>query len=154
MNYFEFMENLEKFGFDRLGKSSAFLEHGDWIVGIIGMSGRYQRKGSKAFVICARPKMFAYGDIPKHKYATEPHEYPFKLTRYSFDSGLKYQSNFLRYELDRAPTESDWTSLYKILTSKLPAALDDVGVPDLLSQLKKIGASAWIEKIWIGGENA
>lgn len=150
MNYFEFMENLENFGFERLGKSCAFLEHGDWIVGIIGMSGKFQMKGSKAFAICARPKMFAHGDTPKQNYATELHEYPFKLTRYSFKSDLQYESKFYRYDLDRAPTDSDWTPLYKILTCEFPVALDKVGVSGLSSQLREIEDPAWIEKIWIG----
>ena len=154
MDYSQFLVKLEEGGFERQGTSSAFKEIDDWLIAFIGLSGRFQQAGTKAFVICARPRRFGYMDAPKKKYPTEPMEYPYKLTLDGFSKKLQYQSQLLRFDHSRLDTESDWSNVYNVVTNKLPAALKSNGVSGLVSQLEKIKSPGYVEKIWLGVENA
>ncbi|MFT5675535.1 MAG: hypothetical protein ACI808_001466 [Paraglaciecola sp.] len=154
MNHPEFLEKLEEYGYERQGTSSSFLETDDWIIGFIGLSGRFQQTGTKAFVICARPKNFGFMDDPKKQFHSEPMEYPFKLTLESFNKKLKYQSQLLRFEHSRIETEADWEKVFNILTIDLPESLSKLEVSGLIKQLKKIKEPGYVEKIWLGEQNA
>ena len=155
MNHQDFLVNLEESGFDRQGTSScAFKVTEGWVVCIIGLSGRYQQSGTKAFVICARPSSFEYMDKPKKKYSTEPHEYPFKLNMDSQIKTLSYESTLLNYDYSRIETDSDWSKVYELLTVTLPDQLNRLGCSGLVKQIRKIRNRGFIEKIWLSEINA
>nr|CCG06119.1 hypothetical protein [Hahella chejuensis] len=150
MNHAELIEKLEKSGFEQLGTASAFGNAGEWVIGLIGLSGRFQQAGTKAFVICARPISFDYMERPKGKFHCDPMEYPFKLTLNSFGEKLKYQSQLLHFEHSRMDTEGDWSKVFDFLVSDLPESLSSLGVSGLVQQLKAIREPGYIEKIWLG----
>lgn len=154
MNHTEFLEKLSSNGFEVTGSSFAFKEFGEWVVGFIGLGGKFRQTGTKAFVICARPKDFGFMDVPKNKYATEPMEYPYKLTLDGFNKKLKYKSQLLRFDHSRVETEGDWSSVYKVVNNELPEALMKFGVAGLVKQLKKLKEPGFVEKIWIGEKHA
>ena len=154
MNYFEFLDSLEELNFEKLGKSCAFNNSRGWIIGFIGLSGKFQQTGSKAFVICARPEKFEYMEVPKKKFSTSPMEYPFKLTLDSSYKNLKYQSQLLRFDYSRIETESNWSKILEILVSELPLSLDKLGIVGLEAQLRKIKDLGFIEKVWLGEQDA
>ena len=153
MKYSEFLEKLEEGGYQKQGTSSFFLAIEDWVIGLIGLSGRFQQQGTKAFVICARPNSFGYMENPKKKFHGEPMEYPFKLTLESFNKKLKYHSQLLHFDHSRIETEADWGGVLKILTIDLPMSLNKLGVAGLIKQLKKIKEPGYVEKIWLGEIN-
>lgn len=154
MNYTDFLNQLENDGFEFIGKTLAFKEHNDWVVGFIGLGGRFQQTGTKAFVLCARPKELGFMDTPQNKYATEPDEYPYKLTIDNFNKKLKYKSQLLNYDHSRIETEADWSNTYKIINHELPEALKKLGIAGLLKQLKKLKEPGYVEKTWLESENA
>ncbi|MCE2596378.1 hypothetical protein K6Y31_16385 [Motilimonas cestriensis] len=154
MNYTDFLNQLERDGFEFIGKALAFKELDNWVIGYIGLGGRFQQTGTKAFVLCARPKDFGFMDAPKKKYATKPMEYPYKLTPDSFNKKLEYNSELLRFDHGRVETEADWSSVYKILNNELPEALKKLSVAGLVKQLKKLKEPGYVEKIWLGEESA
>ena len=154
MNYFDFLDSLEESGFEKLGKSGAFKISDGWIIGFIGLSGRMQKKDSKAFVICARPEKFKYMDAPKNKFSSEPMEYPFKLTLESSFENLQYKSQLLRFDYSRIDIESDWSELLNLLVSDFPQALSKLGVSRLEAQLRNLKDLGFIEKMWIKEECA
>jgi hypothetical protein len=154
MKYSEFLLKLERIGFDRQNTSSAFRTLDDWVICIIGLSGRFQISGTKAFVICARPIDFEYMDKPKKKYVSEPMEYPFKLTIESDIRKLRYKSKLLNFDYSRIETDSDWSQVYEFLVLSLPKELKALKVSGLVKQLKKIKDRGFIEKIWLGETNA
>lgn len=154
MTHSELLENLEQCGYVRQGTSNAFFESGDWVIGFIGLSGRLQQPGTKAFVICARPKSFGFMDKPKQRFHGEPMEYPFKLTLESFNKELKYQSQLLRFDYSRIETEAEWQKVFNILTVDLPKSLQKLGVAGLVKQLKKLKEPGYVERIWLGELNA
>ena len=154
MNHPDFLYRLEEAGYERQGTTSAFREVNGWVVGIIGLSGKFHQTGTKAFVVCARPVDFNYMDTPKNKFATEPMEYPFKLTIEGLKGKLKYKSNLLNLDYSRLETESDWTKLYEQLVSVLPEKLEKLRVSGLVKQLNAVKDRGFVEKIWLGEINA
>lgn len=154
MNHSEFLRKLEDSGFEKQGASCAFLDKDDWIIGFIGLGGRFHQTGKKAFVICARPTEFGYMDSPKRKFHSEPMEYPFKLTTESFRNSLKYESQLLRFEHTAIETEADWSKVFDLLATDLPKSLSKLGVSGLVHQLKELKEPGYVEKIWLGQANA
>ncbi len=150
MNHSEFLEKLEEYGYEKQGTSSSFLETDDWIIGFIELSGRFQQAGTKAFVICARPKSFGFMDNPKNRFHSEPMEYPLKLTLESFNKKLEYQTQLLRFDHSRIEIEAGWEKVLNILTIDFPKSLSQLGVSGLIKQPKKIRDPGHVEKIWLG----
>jgi hypothetical protein len=154
MNHSEILEKLEEYGYEKQGTSSSFFETDDWIIGFIGLSGRFQQTGTKAFVICGRPKSFGFMDNPKKKFHSEPMEYPFKLTLENFNKKLEYQSQLLCFDYSRVETEANWEKVLNILKIDLPKSLSKLGESGLIKQIKKIKEPGYVEKIWLGELNA
>ncbi|WP_434927066.1 hypothetical protein [Shewanella sp. HL-SH2] len=154
MNYSEFLINIEEVGYSRQGKSCAFCNIGEWTIGFIGLSGKFQSNGSKAYVVCARPTEFEFMTSPNKQFSTEPMEYPLKLTLESFTEKLEYESNLLRFDYDRIGTESDWSDLFKLIANDLPIALEKLKVTGLITQITKSSELGYIEKVWLGLKNA
>jgi hypothetical protein len=149
MDHAELLKKLEDFGFEKQGKTSAFLQSDNWIIGLLGLSGKYNQSGTKAFTICARPLHFKYMEEPKNKYSTWPLEYPFKFTLDSFSNELIYESQLLRFDYSRLKTEGPWDQVLNILTKELPEALTNLGVYGLMEQLKGIETKGYVEQLWI-----
>lgn len=153
MNYDKLFEALREAGFEAQG-SCVFKQDGTWVIGLIGMSGRLERKGTKAFVVCARPVKFPYMESPKKKFHGEPMEYPFKFSKPSRWGKIKYKSELLRVDVGRLSIDGDWSKLYEFLAINLPSQLQKLGVSGLENQLRKIKNPGFIEKLWLGQTNA
>ena len=154
MNHTEFLDKLRNDGFEIIGKSYAFKEINDWLIAFIGLGGRFQQAGTKAFVICARPKYFGLMDVPNNKYPSEPMEYPYKLTLGTFQKNLTYKSQLLNFDYDRLEIDTDWSNVYKILSFELPQVLKKKGVVGLVNELKELKEPGYVERIWLGEANA
>jgi hypothetical protein len=153
MNYDDFFVALKRAGFERQGISSIFKKDDNWIFGLIGLSGKFQVKGTKAFVLCARPTKFPYMKNPKNKFHTEPMEYPFKFSKPANWRDLKYKSELLTFDIGRLMHDSDWTKVFKFLTVNLPNKLQKLSVSGLENQLRKIKKPGFIEKMWLSQES-
>jgi len=144
------MQSLESSGFEVSENSRAAKQHKEWLLAHIGFSGKFQQKGKKAYLLCARPWAFKYMDEPDRKYSTNPYEYPYKFTVESFNSKLSYKSELLNFDPGTIDTAGDWNDLFKIASLKLPDALENLGVNGLLSQLEQLKDPGYVEKIWLG----
>lgn len=149
MNYQEFLENLQSFGFSVKGKSFAFKQFEDWEISFIRMGGKYQSPGNITFVICARPKSFKGLEGKILNESKEPHDYPFKLIPNEIDEAINYESKLLNYKLQDMKVDADWSKIYEILTSYLPDKLFRLGVLGLKKQLRELKNPGYIEKIWL-----
>ncbi len=152
MNYAEFLEKLKSSKFKVKGKSFAFKDFGEWSIAFIRMLGRFQRKNTVCFVICARPKNAKGLEMEIGNESTKPHDYPFKLTPDEITESLKYVTK-LNYKMEYLEMDKDWSRNFDLITKDLPRFLKEISVSTFKQQLRSKDELFYIEKIWLDDEN-
>ena len=150
MNYNAFLDSLKAAGWTVPSRSFAYCNVGsEWQAAFVRIGGRYQLPGQVSFVVCVRHISLRDREKEHRDVVKEPHDYPFKLTLEDLASDrLQYRSKLLQYDLSQIGIESDWSSLFTSLISRVPKQLSEYSKSKLRDEIQRLGTNGYIEKIW------